>query len=123
MCENVIIHMASGRELICKDQQDLNLFMRKGLCFEPPLTPAEEWYYLTEDGKFQAPQNLHDPLNDLDHGYHSRYCLCPVDLEKTAKINGFRYSKKDVNGEYDPFDTHFYLLNGDDNKEDNDGRF
>lgn len=35
-------------------------------------------------------------------------CLCPIDIDSTAKKAGFVLSKTDPNGEYDPFDDHFY---------------
>jgi hypothetical protein len=37
-------------------------------------------------------------------------CLCTVDLNKTAVLNGFICSKLDTDDKFDPFDTHFYQL-------------
>lgn len=113
VCENVIIHRNDGKEILCEDQSDLNLYMRKGLCFKPPLTYADmSRYWSSVYPKEQLPK-IHDPLGDLEHGYKPFSCLCPVDLRQTAVLNGFRYSKEFPDGEYDPFDIHFYLSQND----------
>ena len=140
MCENVIIHRTDGKEIVCEDQSDLNIYMRRGLWHYPPPTPAERWDYFCGDGPrwgwlsanchllpreypdptvsiypfafiptLTPPLHFHDPLGDLEYGYQPFHCLCSVDLEETASQNGYRCSKKDSNGEFDPFDTHFYL--------------
>lgn len=36
-------------------------------------------------------------------------CLCPVDLDRTARENGYRVSRYAPDGTEDPFDDHLYL--------------
>lgn len=35
-------------------------------------------------------------------------CLCPVDLDRTARENGYRVSRYAPDGTEDPFDDHLY---------------
>jgi len=117
MCEDVIIHKFDGGEIICRTQADLSKEMPCGLCYFPPLSPAEMRRLYSEIEPHSQPlSNFHDPIGDLQHGYMPNCCLCPLDLEETASQNGYRCSKKDSNGEFDPFDTHFYL-EADDNQD------
>lgn len=65
-------------------------------------------YPLSFVPSYQDPLDLHDPLKDLEKGYHPSTCLCPVDLKKTATTNGFEARRILAEGEWDAFDTHFY---------------
>lgn len=123
MCDRVIIHNERDDNIVtCKTQKELMEQMKNGLYFFPPLTYAD-WsnpvfsvgFYLSmgaKEGKKWIPAI--DQPNDLNlidwHGYSPGSCLCPVDLERTAIENGYVYSKIDPEGEFDPFDTHFYKL-------------
>ena len=95
----MIIHRGKF-DIVCKTQQDLKMEMKKGLVFEAPPTPAESAKWNCE---------IWDIVSLIKWGFQKECCLCPIDLEETAKINGYNYSKDDPKGEFDPFDTHFYL--------------
>lgn len=118
MCDNVIIHKWDGTEIVCENQGELNAQMPNGLAFPPPSDYAlwsvnGHGFYIAR-GALEPPLWVpaDDPPDDTtlidEWGYEPEICLCPVDLETTARINGYRYSKDDPNGEFDPFDTHFY---------------
>jgi len=103
MCDNVIIHYLNGTERTCETQFELHQAMVNGIVLEDPFP------YLRYKGETIA-QNTNWLLN---YGFCWEGCLCPIDLEETAKRNGYIYSKKDrslegTEFEYDPFDTHFY---------------
>lgn len=103
MCDNVIIHKKDGTEIICECQKDLMEQMPNGIWYCPPLTYAE-WVEYFQD--YSVPPTIIE-LIDF-YGYTPTACLCPVNLKRTAKENGYMYSKDDPNGEWDAFDTHFY---------------
>jgi hypothetical protein len=104
MCDNVIIHYLNGREKTCETQFELHQAMVNGLVLFNPLMwvgKMGEW-----DGRL-------DPDYYLEYGFDWDCCLCPIDLDETAKRNGFICTKRCLEGtkwEMDAFDTHFYEL-------------
>lgn len=86
MCRNVVIHNRDGSETICNRQGELQQAM-----------PRELWF-LPGHG---------DPGIEYD-GYDPGGCLCPVDVERTARENGYRFSRVAPDGVADPFDDHYY---------------
>lgn len=118
MCDNVIIHNPGGSYYICRTQLELKELMPNGIWFIPPMSYADwsrcgEGFYLYTGSieKYRYIPAVESPA-DIElihkHGFSKHTCLCPVDLEKTAEMNGYISSKLDRDGEFDPFDTHFY---------------
>lgn len=51
----------------------------------------------------QTQQDLHVAMkygklvfDDENYEYHSKHCLCPVDIEKTAYANGYKFYQNDI---------------------------
>ena len=60
---------------------------------------------LTTQREVAALVGLHNLV--VEGGYSPQSCLCPVDLEATAKNAGFECSTIDEDGAPDPFDFHW----------------
>ena len=86
MCRNAIIHHRDGAETVCRCQADLREAMPRGIWFFPPAGEPD-----LEGG-----------------GFEPGVCLCPVDLERTARANGYRLSRQGPDGVEDVFDDHLY---------------
>ena len=87
MCRNAIIHHRDGSATVCRCQDDLHEAMPRGVWFFPPAGEP-----------------------DLEgDGFDPDACLCPVDLDRTARENGYRVSRYAPDGTEDPFDDHLYL--------------
>ncbi len=87
MCRNAILHHRDGSETVCRCQADLQQAMPRGIWFFPPAGEP-----------------------DLERGgFEPGVCLCPVDLERTARANGYRLSRQGPDGVEDVFDDHLYL--------------
>jgi hypothetical protein len=106
MCDNVHIHPSEHLVIICATQGELLTRMPKGLWFwriaSPDDIPPD-----AEETAIIPPVLLMPDACAIDE-YGSERCLCPVDLARTARENGYICSKKDQSGEWDPFDTHLY---------------
>ncbi|HQC35089.1 MAG TPA: hypothetical protein PLG95_10210 [Methanoculleus sp.] len=87
MCQNAIIHHRDESETVCRCQADLRAAMPRGVWFFPPAGEPD----LEEDG------------------FEPGVCLCPVDLDRTARENGYRLSRQGPDGVEDVFDDHLYL--------------
>ena len=86
MCRNAILHHRDGSETVCRCQADLQQAMPRGIWFFPPAGEP-----------------------DLERGgFEPGVCLCPVDLERTARANGYRLSRQGPDGVEDVFDDHLY---------------
>lgn len=81
VCRNVIVHLAD-ENIVCYTQHDLNKVMSNGIVME------------TYDNCIKL---FPDPP------YQPDMCLCPVDIKKTASVNGYRV-------EFDLSDYHFYKI-------------
>ncbi len=87
MCRNAILHHRDGSETVCRCQADLQQAMPRGIWFFPPAGEP-----------------------DLERGgFEPGVCLCPVDLDRTARENGYRVSRYAPDGTEDVFDDHLYL--------------
>lgn len=87
MCRNAILHHRDGSETVCRCQADLQQAMPRGIWFFPPAGEPD----LERDG------------------FEPGVCLCPVDLDRTARENGYRLSRYAPDGTEDVFDDHLYL--------------
>ena len=87
MCRNAILHHRDGSETVCRCQGDLHEAMPRGVWFFPPAG---------------------EPDIEGD-GYEPEVCLCPVDIKRTARENGYRVSRYAPDGSEDAFDDHLYL--------------
>jgi hypothetical protein len=86
MCRNAILHHRDGSETVCRCQADLQQAMPRGIWFFPPAGEP-----------------------DLERGgFEPGVCLCPVDLDRTARENGYRLSRYAPDGTEDVFDDHLY---------------
>lgn len=84
MCRGVIIHQPGQADVRCDTQGELAAVI------------GEKNIKFTDYPEFGP--SVFEPM----------ICLCPVDMEATAKAAGFVWSEEDPAGEFDAFDDHFY---------------
>ena len=77
------------------------------MCRDVVLHEGDKLQYAGTQGELANRIGYKNVIVEFGH-FDKNVCLCPVDLRASANKAGWEHSETDEDGEYDPFDFHWY---------------